>query len=456
MAPSPKGRQGGKMGVTSPGRQTVDSGEHRICRRPEGVLQALLGTCVGISLVDSQAEVGGLIHLLLAEPLSTEGSVFPGRYASTGLPRFIDELVAAGADKSRLRATVAGGALIGPITPGDLNLDIGGRTTEMVERILADQGIRTDRSETGGLFACRLILDTATWESEIEPIISEPPTGRTKPAKPAPIRDRLDHPDEIKPIPQLVLRIIRMASDENYRIEELAELVKQDQVMSTNVLRFCNSSYYSRPGLTIDSIDRALVVLGGRNLLRVIAAASLQSFYPSRGGYSLSKGGLYQHAMGVAEAASGLAQAIGLVGPDVAYTAGLIHDIGKVYLDQYVLADWPLFYRRTLMGEECLLDVETEMIGLTHPELGLKLGRAWHLPDNLTDAIGYHHDPEKATHDPMLALIVYFADLYMSRFRVGLELERLNTSRLEARLNGLGFRVADFGELADIMSRHVS
>ena len=133
-------------------RTHVPSGSYQIGGKGDEVLEALLGTCVGVTLCDPQNDVGGLMHILPPEPT---GGATLGRaenYALTGLPRFLEDLYEKGACKKGLQATLAGGALIGPYSEMDLSLDIGGRTTEIAERILHQEGIRILRRETGGYF----------------------------------------------------------------------------------------------------------------------------------------------------------------------------------------------------------------------------------------------------------------------------------------------------------------
>lgn len=87
----------------------------------------------------------------------------------------------------------------------------------------------------------------------------------------------------------------------------------------------------------MDSVDRALVVFGEKRLLQLAVSASLESLFPgSLCGYSLCKGGVYQHAMGTSVIAEKLANFTGRTAPDLAYTGGLLHDIGKVVMDQYM------------------------------------------------------------------------------------------------------------------------
>jgi len=132
----------------------VAAGSYYVSRQKPLVLEAYLGTCVGVALYDKEAGVGGLIHLLLPEPVSLAGSFQPEKYASTGFPIFMRALYDEGASKEHLKAHIAGGALVGPLESSDLTLDIGGRTAETVMNFLKAENIRIEQKETGGYITC--------------------------------------------------------------------------------------------------------------------------------------------------------------------------------------------------------------------------------------------------------------------------------------------------------------
>ena len=240
-----------------------------------------------------------------------------------------------------------------------------------------------------------------------------------------------------------------MIRDDTQHMKDVAREIRRDQVISAKVIRLCNSAYFGVK-MPIDSIDRALVILGEKRLLQLVVSASMEEFFPdTEHGYSLCKGGLYNHAIGTAMICEKLARLTERVSPDIAYTAGLLHDIGKVVLDQYMAPAYPLFYRRTQLDGDNLISVEKEVLGITHPEAGYKLAQRWSLPQSLIDTILFHHQPEKATANPDLTHLVYLADLVMSRFILGQELERVNTDDLVSRLRKVGLKPEQFPIVID-------
>ncbi len=435
-------------------KQIVTSGTSIVTKKTKESLEAYLGTCVGVTIVDRQANVGGLLHLLLAEATGSGVPFNPESYATTGMPHFLNELIDAGASKERLEACVAGGALIGPVSDTDLALDIGGRTTEVVQTYLEDHKIPINESETGGFEGRKMSLDLYHWNTTIEPTwqIERPSTSPFQ-------TDVVFNIDEaiqrVKPIPQVALKVIRMIHRDDYTMKEVGGEIRQDQVISGKVLTLCNSAFMGLK-TSVDSIDRALILLGEKRLLKLVVTASVKSLFPqSCQGYSLCKGGIFQHAIGTALIAQELAAYTGRAAPDIAYTAGLLHDIGKIPLDQVMSANTPFFYRYIQEKGVELCEAERLRFGIDHTEAGRQLGRVWALPDNLINVIANHHTPEAATEDEELVVIVYLADLLMSKFQAHHELEQLDTEKLSDRLNRLGMNSDHLPILIDRIPKNI-
>ena len=427
----------------------IAAGSYQLAAGPPRLLTALLGTCVGIAIFDKQAGVGGLLHLLLPEPTGAAPIWQPVNYATTGLPLFLEALSQAGADRKRLTAVIAGGALYAPISRQDLEMDIGGRTTEAAIRILQKEQIAIIKTETGGCCGASLTLNTATWETAITPIFRPPDAAPHEDFHP-PSEQELDAAiARISPIPQIALKIIRLIRQDKYSIKDLEPEIWIDQVIAAKVLRLCNSVLVG-PQQRIDSIGRALVLLGENQLIELIVTAAIDTFYQQReGGYALMRGGLYRHSLCVANAAKIIAAYTGRTDPETAYTAGLLHDIGKVVLDQYFVKTFPLFYQSYPLRTGDFSSLEKQTMGVDHQEIGQRLAELWNLPTTLAEVIRFHHYPEQAAVDAKLTHVVYLADLLTSWFLAGVEQEWINTETLTSRLAALDLTPAQLPVLID-------
>ena len=429
--------------------QHISAGSFHVGSAQSIILEAYLGTCVGVALFDPDARVGGLAHFLLPEPVSVNADWQPEKYAASGMPVFLEALYKAGARSGSLRATLAGGALVGPVDDLDLNLDIGGRTAEAAERILRAEGIHIDRIETGGFFSCCIQINLQDGACRIEPS----GVAGMNAARPAllPAEDDIERAfDRLQPVPQAALKIMRLIDQEEYDTRLLASEVRHDQVLSARTLQLANSVMFATRN-RIESIDHALMFLGVNLFMKFVVTAAVEAFYSqSESGYSLVRGGLYHHATGTGLVAERLARLTEAAKPGQAYTAGLLHDIGKVVLDQFVAGAAPLFYRRLI--EEKTSDftrAEQAVFGTTHTQVGHRLAQRWSFPDSLAAAIRWHHCPERSQTHTELSHIVFLANLIMSRFHSGLEIEAQDSGSLAARLQAVGLSLERLPAVVD-------
>src|SRR5678815_1788131 len=192
---------------------------------------------------------------------------------------------------------------------------------------------------------------------------------------------------------------------------EAIRLIKSDSVLLAKLLRVCNSSALglSEP---VSSVEHALLLLGYRQVLGLVLSlgfgGSLKVALP---GYALTANALLRHALSTATAAEQLATRGLLPNMDasVAYTAGLLHDIGKLVMAQALTREAQTAIR-THMAAEGLSSIaaEREVLGTNHAEVGACLLEIWWLPDWIVKATTNHHQP---TFEPShLSAIVYVAN----------------------------------------------
>ncbi len=432
-------------------REHIPAGSFRVEKKGPLLLQAFLGTCVGVGLYDKVADIGGMIHILLPEPPSTTPPEYPEKYASTGLPLLIEQLLALGADPDNLSATIAGGALVAPLSELDIHLDIGGRSTEIAIDILHQYGIQIVQSETGGFFTCTLELNMATGQFDIKPVSLENAGSKlTVCLTPPSEQDIANTIEGLKPIPQAALKILRMLQDDCHAIREITRELARDQVLGARVLKITNSAMFSG-NVKIESIQDAVLLLGEALLLKMVITAALKDYFSQAGdsGYSLCRGGIFFHAVGCAMVAEKIATVTNRELPQKAYTAGLLHDIGKVVLDQQITKAYPLFFRGIHHDGTSAIVLEQKILGTTHCKTGALLANRWNFSSGLVETICFHHTPERATAHRDLVRIVHLSDLLMSRFNAGLELEKMDPANLLPTLDHLGLTLSDLPGIID-------
>jgi putative nucleotidyltransferase with HDIG domain len=404
-----------------------------------GILKAFLGSCVGLALYDAKTGLGGMLHILLPEPVCDIPDFHKTYYARIGIPIFIEELKEKGATAETMSAYIAGGALIDSLSPQDKEINIGHRTLDITLNLMKENGIAIKMLEAGGVNPFCLTFQIESGKARIEPVLLERPVNGSQRA-PLGEEDILDTIEKLIPIPQITFNIANMLSDEGIDIGSIADEIKKDQVLSAKILRLCNSAYIS-PSRKIASIDHAILYLGSKMLLQMVITAQVEGIYQSsERGYSLCRGGMFHHALATARLSRVLAMIRRDLDPDIAYTAGLLHDIGKVVLDQFIADVQPLFYRMIMEQGKDSCQLEQKIVGFDHCQTGLMLCENWNLPDILEDVILFHHAPLTTENNKEMVNLIYVADLFTGKFLSGLELEKIDTSSIQASLDIAGLK----------------
>ncbi len=223
---------------------------------------------------------------------------------------------------------------------------------------------------------------------------------------------------DLPPMPQVVFKAQHVMDDPSLGTKELASVLENDQAMVTRVLRVANSAYYGLSG-SVSSIHHATVLLGSKKVGEIISMSGASKFLDKTlEGYSLEPGMMWEHSLA---AAFGSRLIVAKRNPNLAndaFVAGLIHDAGKMILDRYVLQRKDVFESLMVNSRKGYLDAEKEIIGFTHADIAYWACKAWGIPENLTTAIRFHHDPSLAD-DSRLAYAVNLADALTKLSGVG-------------------------------------
>ena len=158
-------------------------------------------------------------------------------------------------------------------------------------------------------------------------------------------------------------------NDPNSSFNQLSEILEADPAIAAQVLKMANSPYYGMSG-KVSSIQHASVVLGQKTLGEMISmAGASQLMGNTLKGYELNSEDVWRHSMGVAFGSKIIASKKNPALADDAFAAGLLHDVGKLILDPYVLERKETF--KTFMADQTrsFLDAEKEILGFDHSEI---------------------------------------------------------------------------------------
>ncbi|HCA40900.1 MAG TPA: HDOD domain-containing protein [Aminobacterium sp.] len=234
---------------------------------------------------------------------------------------------------------------------------------------------------------------------------------------------------EIKSFPQFVIETLRLLNDPESNAKDVATSLARDEGLVVRTLRLANSAAYGM-SRRISSVAEAISLLGYKNISNIVLAASVYSFMDkSLNGYALNRGELWRHSLTVAYASRYLAQRAGKTTPEEAYVGGLLHDIGKVVLNDYVRFGYSLIMK--LIDEEKIsfLDAEIQVLGFDHALVGSLLVEKWGLPEQYQYVAACHHTPDRLPdevkqHQPLIDT-VHLANSLCLMLGVGIGAEGL-------------------------------
>jgi HD-like signal output (HDOD) protein len=263
----------------------------------------------------------------------------------------------------------------------------------------------------------------------------------------------LERARTIPALPQTALRVSEMMQDPNVSAAEVQRVIELDPGLTAEILRIANSAYFRGSG-EIASIRDAVVRLGGRSIVQLVMTSAVT---PLAGkpikGYGMPAGALFDNAVGVALGVERMGQQLGVKPPAHAFTAGLLHDLGKIVLGTFMEVDGERIQALALENTLSFEQAEREVLGVDSPEVGAMLLEEWNVPQAIVGIVRWHKQPDRYDGDDPVSLdLVHVCDLVcrMSGYGMGLDGIHYQPSALSLRRLGLTTQVAEevMGQLA--------
>jgi len=192
-------------------------------------------------------------------------------------------------------------------------------------------------------------------------------------------------------------------------MEKVVESVALDKTIAAQVLRVCNSALYARTGV-VETVRGGVLTLGLRRIQEIVFACTFCQSMRFKD-TSFDPLVFWRHALGCALVSRKLSALIEFPNPELAYLAGLLHDIGFQVNAQIDPERWKQVVQEALATQRAMLDVETSVLGYTHCQSGRILAEQWQLPPEIADAIEFHHMVDEEAKPSDLVSIVRIADL---------------------------------------------
>ncbi|MBI5591378.1 MAG: HDOD domain-containing protein [Deltaproteobacteria bacterium] len=223
---------------------------------------------------------------------------------------------------------------------------------------------------------------------------------------------QIDRIRELPTLPVIVLKVNQMLQNLETTADQLSRVIETDQAMAVKILKLVNSSFYGFQS-KISSINSAVIILGFNTIQHAVVSLSvMKSFSLKKNLKRLNIQDFWHHSLAVAVISKYLADHADKTLSSDCFTAGLLHDIGKLILAEYFPEEFEKIWLRTVESGISFVDAEKMENDVNHAEIGAYLAEKWLLPQPLVDAIRHHHSAFSNNH--LTSAIIGIADLLVN------------------------------------------
>ena len=252
---------------------------------------------------------------------------------------------------------------------------------------------------------------------------------------------------ELMPLPETIQKIVTLTRNPDTPLKRISDVLESDEAMASKVLKLANSSFYGF-SKQVKTISHAVVCLGFNTIKQMsLTAHSFSVLDSTLEGYYLDKGAMFQHSFGTALASRLLATKMFYPNAEEVYLMGLLHDVGKVILNQYAEAEFKKVLELYNKGGLAFYEAEREVLGFDHGEIGAAVCQKWNLSDDIVDTIRNHHSPQEASFLNMSVHMVHIANIIVTIMGIGIGAGGVDQKISEKSLEALHLKEEDISML---------
>jgi putative nucleotidyltransferase with HDIG domain len=231
------------------------------------------------------------------------------------------------------------------------------------------------------------------------------------------VKESIDRMPSLSPV---IHKINEVANNIRSSAQDLTDVIQFDPVLTAKVIRMVNSAYFGLPQ-EVKSLKQAVVMLGINTIKNVaISSAFLGKAY-LKGSTVLDGEEFWRHSLGVAVASKMIAKRLGVEEKFIEeyFIAGLIHDIGKILINNFFPDEMKKILEISGQKNIIITDIEKSVLGLSHEEVGIAIGKKWKFENNLLYAVGRHHQPVLTGQSAVFSMVTGIADNFVKILKVG-------------------------------------
>jgi putative nucleotidyltransferase with HDIG domain len=221
----------------------------------------------------------------------------------------------------------------------------------------------------------------------------------------------------VPPLPETVRRLLAMPGTE-FEPELASWMLRKEPELGRRILLTANCPLF---GLQqpVNSLARAGAALGAERFAHVVAvAAALNHFPPVEPGHPFDREGFWEHSAATGTLSRALALELG-EDPELAFVAGLLHDLGRMVLDAWFPREFLAVLRFRERHDVWIGDAEAAVLGFDHCTVGERIASLWELPPIVVQAIGWHHRPDEPEGIHPITGVVHVSDVVVRGMRRG-------------------------------------
>jgi putative nucleotidyltransferase with HDIG domain len=211
-------------------------------------------------------------------------------------------------------------------------------------------------------------------------------------------------------MPPAAVELVKLLQNPNVDMDKVVRLAEHDPGLTSNLLRSANSAFYTT-AKGVHSVREAVSRLGLKWVYQTVVSSAVSPLAKQEvRGYDMAPGYLLSHSIMVASGTEEIAKTLKLDAPGHTFTAGLLHDLGKLVLGTYLKVDVKAIIKLVHEKQISFDDAEREVIGIDHAEVGAVLLETWHLPDPIVETVRWHHQPDALPKNSLACDLVHMAD----------------------------------------------
>jgi putative nucleotidyltransferase with HDIG domain len=225
--------------------------------------------------------------------------------------------------------------------------------------------------------------------------------------------------EQLPTLPMVVTRIMQLIENPRTSAAEITKVISLDPALTVKILKLVNSAYYGFPK-KIGTITHAIMILGFEDVKNIALSVSVFDIFKGDGdGELFDRTAFWQHAIATGVCAKLLAKRLKYKNLEEAFIAGLLHDVGKIVIDQYFHEELKTIVKR-VKEQNCLfINAERHLYDMDHTEIGRIVAKKWGLPQQIVDCVAFHHDPTSRKDLELLVSIVHASDIFVRIQKIG-------------------------------------